>query len=162
MLAGIGPILGEGLAGSFIDPEGQQMDWLYTKGTSRIGDEVMAQVNGDTYQLQSPNPPVAVLLGPQTASSGEAVAVAFQGRPNTRSFGWATAGLTTANNGYPMSDGATIVLTVSVFADRTGKLYGHAISPDDILSDKPDTAEDEVIVTASQWLMEQPGCADSQ
>lgn len=162
MLAGIGPILGEGHVGAFIEPNGQQMDWFYADGASRRGGEIAAQVNGEAYQLQRLNPPVAVLIGPLTASSGEAVVIAFQGRPNTRSFGWITMGLTTANNGYPLSDGATIVLTVATFADRTGQQYGKTIAADDIVSDLPNTVQDEVIVTASQWLMEQPACANSQ
>lgn len=162
MLAGIGPILGEGPVGKFIDPDGQQIDWAYANGESRQGGEVAAHVTGAPYQLQHPNPPVAVLIGPLTASSGEAIVVAFQGRPDTRSFGWITMGLTTANNGFPLSDGATIVLTVATFADRTGHQYGQAIAADEIVSDQPDTAQDEVITTASQWLLEQPACAPSQ
>ncbi|MGV9658891.1 S41 family peptidase [Streptomyces koyangensis] len=58
-------------------------------------------------------PPVAVLTGPRTASAGEAVAIAFRERPDTRTFGDPTSGVPTANAPYPLSDGALVVLTTA-------------------------------------------------
>lgn len=49
--------------------------------------------------LKRPSPRVAVLFDGMTASSGEAVVVAFKQRPDTRSFGMPTCGLSTANVG---------------------------------------------------------------
>lgn len=43
---------------------------------------------------------VAVLTGSRTASSGEVVAIAFRGRPRTRSFGEPTVELSTANRTF--------------------------------------------------------------
>src|SRR5437899_12878929 len=48
----------------------------------------------------------AVLTDESTASVGEAVAVAFIGRSNTRSFGQPTAGVPTGNVVYHLADGA--------------------------------------------------------
>ena len=93
MLAGLGPLLGEGVAGKFIDPEGLTTEWSYRNGQSFIGDEGVTQVNGPAYQLQVKHPPVAVLIAPNTASAGEAMVISFHRRPNTRSFGRSTAGL---------------------------------------------------------------------
>lgn len=76
---------------------------------------------------------VAVLTGPRTASSGEAVAIAFRGRPDTRSFGLPTAGLSTANGTFPLPDGSMLLLTAAVDADRTGRKYRDKVDPDETI-----------------------------
>ncbi|WP_207504482.1 S41 family peptidase [Telluribacter humicola] len=122
MLAGVEPILGEGTLGYFVDPDGNTFAWTkdypnYSKVTF-------------PYTLYKPNPKVAVLTDRLTASSGEAVAIAFRGRPNTRSFGKPTCGLSTANARFPLLNGASLVLTVATMADRTSKEYGKTVEPD--------------------------------
>lgn len=161
MLAGIGPILGEGVAGAFVDPEGLQEAWSYANGQAFIDDEVQAQVDGPVYALRAADPPVAVLTGINTASSGEAVAIAFRGRPLTRSFGHYTNGLTTANQGFPLNDGAWMILTSAVMADRTGQAYGEEVHPDEIVDDVRQFTMlmDEAIPRpAIDWLLAQPAC----
>ena len=161
MLAGLGPILGEGKAGASVDPDGLAWDWSYNNGQALDGDAVVAQVNGPAYQLKVDSPPVAVLTGVNTASSGEAIVVAFRGRPQTRSFGLYTAGLSTGNSSFPLSDGAWIILTTVVFADRTGQTYGDRIYPDEVVDDvrKFALVMDEAIPQpAIDWLMTQPAC----
>src|SRR5207244_11064020 len=123
MLAGIGPILGEGELGAFVgNPNKPDEIWSYNNGRSFLKYEEMAQAD-HPYQLKQPFPPVAVLISPLTASSGEIVVVAFRGRPNTRSFGEPTAGATTANIDSDLSDGARLFVTSAIDADRTGKSY---------------------------------------
>jgi C-terminal processing protease CtpA/Prc len=73
---------------------------------------------------------VAVLTDDATASSGEAIAVAFKGRPNTKSFGKPTCGISTAVRGFSFLDGSVLGLTVAIMADRNKTLYGKAIQPD--------------------------------
>lgn len=81
------------------------------------------------YRLRHDAPKVAVLIDNGTASSGEAVLIAFQRRPDTRTFGNATCGLSTANQEYMLSDGASLFLTEAMMADRTKFLYGAQIMP---------------------------------
>jgi hypothetical protein len=81
------------------------------------------------------------------ASSGEATVIAFRRRPDTRSFGAATRGLSTANKGFDLSDGATLALTTSVMADRTRTKYGDSIPPDEIVTDPR-----QVVQRALEWL----------
>jgi len=89
---------------------------------------------------------VAVLTGPHTASSGEAVTVAFRGRPNTRSFGAGTAGLSSGNSAFPLPDGSEILLMTTIDRDRDGHRYGGVLEPDE-------AAEDAVAeATALTWL----------
>ena len=51
--------------------------------------------------------------------------IAFQRRPDTRSFGAVTCG----------RDGASLFLTVAVMADRTKFQYGGPIAPDEEVAD---------------------------
>jgi hypothetical protein len=154
MLAGIGPILGEGCVGSFVDPDGEKTQWCYEDGVAYEGGEIAAKVNGIAYETTEKGLPVAVLTSNITASAGEAIVVAFRGRPNTQSFGYQTAGLSTGRRLFEMSDGAWILLTVSTYADRTGQLYGGKIAPD-----VKNEIIDEVPVEVQEWLLAQPSCS---
>jgi C-terminal processing protease CtpA/Prc len=167
MIAGIGPVLGEGDLGSFVDADSAQTIWYYSDGAAGVrltnGQEaVNASVSGAAYTLAaSESPPVAVLYGPNTASSGEAVAIAFRGRRLARSFGQPTSGLSTANATYPLSDGAHLVLTVAIDADRTGQLYGAELQPDQPVSwttIEPSSPYDTAAAQAKDWLLTQSAC----
>jgi C-terminal processing protease CtpA/Prc len=98
--------------------------------------------------------PVAVITGFYTMSSGEAVAIAFRGRPNTRSFGEPTAGKSTANQGERLSDGSMLLVTAALMADRNGMLYGIPIQPDERVDARAGTAaeEDHALAAAVNWL----------
>lgn len=158
MLAGIGPVLGEGIAGSYIylDPN-QKPQWSYKDGKAFDETRVVVAVN-KPYILKKTLPPVAILTSELTASSGEAIVVSFKGRSQTRFFGQSTYGVPTANVSYPLSDGAKIVLTVALEADRTSKTYSDKIAPDEEL--KIDwrlfaIEQDPVIIAANNWLKTQ-------
>jgi C-terminal processing protease CtpA/Prc len=99
------------------------------------------------YVLARASPRVAVLTDGLVASSGEAVAISFRARPNARSFGAATCGLSTANQTYRLSDGGMLYLTVAVMADRTRTPYGDSIAPDEMVS-----GDAEVVQRAIAWL----------
>jgi len=132
MIAGLGPVLGEGSAGVFIDPVGNQATWAYQNGASTLGGTTQVGVP-DPYRLRRERPLVAVLSDNGIASSGEAALISFRGRPGARSFGTPTCGLSTSNRGFTLSDGAVLNLTVSVMADRNGTKYGDSIAPDELL-----------------------------
>jgi carboxyl-terminal processing protease len=153
MLAGIGPVLGEGKCGYFMELGGKTSGaWFYKKGKSGIGKQRITRVSRKPYQLSQKNTPVAVLTGKNTASSGEVVTVAFRGRPNTRSFGNPTAGLSTGNQNYRLKDGAQIFLTTTVYTDRTKETYGAKIRPDVEVPEGTPGAPDPVIQAAKDWL----------
>jgi hypothetical protein len=107
MVAGLGPVLGEGVIGYFIDPTGAESAWEYRHGAS-WDDGVVQQLVSAPYRLRRERPRVAVLTDNGTASSGEATAIAFRGRRNARSFGTPTCGLSTAIENYAMSDGGSV------------------------------------------------------
>jgi C-terminal processing protease CtpA/Prc len=158
MLAGIGPILGEGVIGYAIAPDGSTDEFSYVDGQALFNGEVETEILGDAYYLSEPLPSVAVLTGPSTCSSGEAIAIAFRERPDTRSFGKATAGLSTGTKEIELSDGAWLILAINTFADRTGVTYGWKVVPDEIIH-QSSGEEDPTLQAAVEWLQQQPACS---
>src|SRR6476469_2017721 len=141
MIAGLKAFLGGGGLGTFESLTGASPSWVAGQG---VGVEPPSRLAA----LESAW--VAVLTGPKTGSSGEAVTIAFRGRPRTRSFGLPTAGLSTANGTFPLSDGAMILLTTAIEVDRTGRRYGDKIDPDEPQEAAGPRADP--IAAASAWL----------
>ena len=147
MIAGVGPILGEGTVGYFVTPNDVWTTWEYSGGASKAGGATAQSVT-NPYTLRRPDPRVAVLIDGNVASSGEAVAIAFRARPNTRFFGSPTCGLSTAVTSFSI-DGATLGLTVAKMADRTRFVYGDTLLPDEAISNATNQVE-----RAIAWLRE--------
>lgn len=146
MLAGVGPILGDGIAGYFFEPSnGSYLEWEYSTGVAGYSGAPLTQVS-NPYQLIHGQPKVAVLTFTATASAGEAIVVAFRGRPNARSFGTPTCGVPTGNKGYKLSDGAILELTTAFYVDRTHTSYSDSIVPDQGAS------YTESVTRAIEWL----------
>lgn len=148
MLVGVGPVLGGDTVGYFFDSNNTKTAWRYEKGKA-LGDGDIEAETANYYTLKSANPVVAVLTDTLTASSGEAVAVAFKARKHTRSFGAGTCGVSTGRSRFYLSDGSVLLLTTGVFADRRLVRYGHSIAPDESL--KPA----EVVPQAIRWIREE-------
>lgn len=146
MIAGVGPLLGEGPLGYFIGPTGAETLWEYRNGASLSGGFANARVT-TPYRLRRDQPRVAVLSDNGIASSGEATLIAFRQRPNTRSFGDATCGLSTANSTYQLSDGGILTLTTALMADRLKTPFGDSIPPDEVSSDQA-----QAVQRAIAWL----------
>lgn len=166
MQAGIGPLVGDSVltrevldgrvVGSSLYVDGSAIE-VAADGTRQ---EIVRVA--DPYRMRRADAPVAVLIDGATASSAEAVAIIFRPRPRTRFFGQPTAGVSTVNRGAQLPDGANMVITVGVMADRNGRAYGGAIAPDEVVPMPagfwPSSA-DAVTRRATEWLARQPGCA---
>jgi len=150
MLVGVGPILGDGIAGYFIDADQDATPWAYSNGAGTLGGVVTQSAVAAPYTLLHPNPPVALLIDNLTGSAGEATAISFLGRPNTRTFGTATCGVSTGLSSYGLVDGATLVLTTVIDADRLMRKYGGQIIPDETI-----TNPSQVVTSAIAWLQGQ-------
>jgi C-terminal processing protease CtpA/Prc len=128
MLAVVAPLLRpepDGRIGAFVDRAGGSTPWRLLRGVLLMGGRPMARAASESV-----SGPVAVLTDAATASSGEAVVVAFRGAPDVRSYGAPTLGFSTANETLPLPGGAVLNVTTSRFADRTGQVYGGVIAPD--------------------------------
>ena len=158
MLAGIGPVLGEGEPGGFLNYEGKRLRWFYENGRSGL-----READRDYYAKSDMKPvvlagssPVAVLIDGGTASSGEAIAVAFRGRPDTRFFGQPTMGVSNSTFPFKLADGAQLYLVVAVDLDRNGTEYNSGVMPDDAVQNG---VKDPVQAAATNWLSSQNACS---
>lgn len=168
MIAGLGPLLGDGIAGMFVDADDARTYWYHRAGVvgQRVGGTDYPQVSVTTpHVLRRAAPAIAVLYGAATASSGEATAISFIGLPNARSFGTPTWGLTTGNRPFFLPDGAVLNLATTVEGDRTGRLYGGKLVPDEptgaFVTDPRTATIDGAMRAAMTWIEAQPSCTAS-
>ncbi|MEM6298379.1 MAG: S41 family peptidase [Bacteroidota bacterium] len=148
MLAGLSPLLDEGVIGYFIDPDNEQLSWEQNRGViSLMGNTAIAMSHD--IELINPEAKIAVVWGRNTASSGEATLIAFLGSDRVRTFGEPSCGLSTANQAFTLSDGGTMHLTVSTMADRNKTLYGGMVTPDVEVSNS-----EELNQAIIDWVME--------
>lgn len=143
MLPITGSLSGAEVLGYFIMRDKAQTAWGYANGASVYDGDVVYQGNNPIANVPA-SVPIAVLIDNNTSSSGEITLISLLGRDNLRTFGNSTRGQPTANESFQLSDGALLVLTTSLTADRTGYIYEHAIAPD-VKSDDP-------LVEATLWL----------
>jgi carboxyl-terminal processing protease len=153
MMTGIAPLIGDGIVGSLVNLKGEKIfDW-------EIKDSNF--IYGGAQWITLPNEPkfkklpkIAVLTSRWTVSSGEIVATALKGRPNTKFFGEMTGGLTT-NNGWDIIDNEVIInISTGIFADRNGMAYQFNIPVDVEIPFKvtAETEQDECVIAAKKWL----------
>ncbi|UOR06789.1 S41 family peptidase [Hymenobacter aerilatus] len=148
MIEGLKPLLGEGIYAYDISPrrafmkEKPRYNWSGKEQQPRSG-------------AAAPTPQqVAILIDSLTASSGEMVAIALMGRDNARVFGQPSAGYTTANQDFKLSDGAYLLLAAGYRMDRTRKPYLNRITPDVVVEYSPKDTPDKTIEAAQRWLRE--------
>jgi C-terminal processing protease CtpA/Prc len=92
-----------------------------------------------------PPVPVAVLLGPGTASSGEIIAACLHNKPGMRSFGAPTAGALSVNQGFALGNGLELLLTVRNVCTTDGACHTDERLVPDVLTPDPELA-------ATTWL----------
>src|SRR5688572_17456459 len=161
MLAGLGPLLGEGELAASVYPDGRRVPLWHRDGQAGFGDYTQLRVRSP-YSVDA-GVPAAVLLGPATASSAAILAVALRGRAATRSFGAPTRGLSAGNRIFSLADGASLVLTVAATIDTEGRVYAGPIVPDEVVAAagmrrQPETTPDATLAAAVAWLTAGDAC----
>ncbi|MBB4106602.1 S41 family peptidase [Pedobacter zeae] len=148
MLAGLNALVEDGTAGYFVEGKtGKKYPWQNKNGILLGKGQVV-----DTYKSKNRNVKIAILIDSRTASSGEMTAISFLGLPNVKSFGQTSAGYTTANYTFVLSNGTQLQLAKTYVADRTGKGYPKNVEPDVSVEPGIDSGQDKVILSASTWL----------
>jgi C-terminal processing protease CtpA/Prc len=145
MIAGLGPIFGEGIIG-WIVYNNREYEREYRAGAALSLDEPFANV-AVPYTLIQPRPRIAVLTADTTNSAGEAIAVFFKGRPDTRSFGAPTCGHHHLLQDFQVH-GATLTLKTAHNADRLKRTYAGRVLPDELV-----TVPGEAVTRAVAWLL---------
>lgn len=141
MLAGLDPLLGASPFGFFSRGEVRQ-PWQRTPSGIFPVPVQPDPATPPAFGLTHAGAPLAVLIGPGTASSGEMTALALIGRSGVRSFGSASAGFLSGNIVMPLPDGAHLAITEVLVHDRTGKDYSETIQPDVPATDAEQAAKD--------------------
>nr|WP_321232773.1 S41 family peptidase [uncultured Psychroserpens sp.] len=161
MLAGVGPLVGDNPLGGGQKGNGETDGYLYDNGKAIYVDfngnkKLLAEAT-ERIEILSDDIPVAFLIDRGTGSSGEAMAVIFKGRKNTKAFGEKTYGASTSTRGIKLSDSLNIVLAVATFQDRNKNIYLNGVAPDvEIpIGDEMELPEDDPVINeALNWLME--------
>jgi carboxyl-terminal processing protease len=155
MLTGIGPLLGDGVCGYFVT-SGERIPIAYHDGSAFQGRHILCRVSKKGYHTQRDHKSIVVLTGRRTVSAGEIVALAFKGRAQTWLIGEPTAGLTTANATYSLSDKSLLVLSVCQEAGYNGQICEGSIQPDKlIVTGSEASGDDPAKQAAVSWLMRQ-------
>ena len=158
MIAAIGPLLGEGHVG-LSEVRGQPVgQWSYLDGMAMLDSTVLAHTRNPIPTIPPEAAAVAALIGRDTGSSGEAIAVALRGRARTRFFGEATGGATSSPMSITLSDGVQIQFAGGFFVDREGTVYRRGLDPDVAVDGRWWESPDAVLDAAVRWLAVEMQC----
>jgi carboxyl-terminal processing protease len=149
MLAGLAPLLGNGTYGYFVS-DNEKIPFSYLNGVMMQGKHERCTVSNP--YVSTAQKKIVILTSAQTASAGEIVALAFKGLPDVYVYGEPTAGLTTANATYSLSDGYLLVLTVCKEADRSGRICEGKIQPDQLIVTSSTNSKDAAKSSAVMFL----------
>lgn len=159
MLAGLSPLFSSTKLGAFVEPTAR-MEIAMRSGALLVSedgeDQKVISLDGWLPDPVLQSIPVAVLMDGATGSSGEIVPILLAARPRIRTFGQVTYGASTSTEGFPLSDGANLVIVTSGVADAAGAIHLHGLTPDrpvDFVSGA-DSSSDPDVVAAKGWLTE--------
>jgi C-terminal processing protease CtpA/Prc len=150
MLIALTPFYSNGTLGYFI---GAQKDVTWSKSNGQIWYNESSQTNKFLttpifYKLRNNKVKIAVLIGPRTSSSGEAVAISTKCIKTSKLFGAKTAGFSTANRSIKIAEGEYLIITTSVDADCNNVEYWDGISPDFIFK------SEDILPGLRKWFSE--------
>lgn len=107
---------------------------------------------GRNVKYKIDQPKVAVLIGTESASAGELLAITLKSLSNVKVFGQQTAGYTTNRELFALSNGSALFLVTSYYSDVFGKTYQKGLEPE-VYIDGID-ADDEVMNVVRNWILE--------
>lgn len=132
MLIALTPFLEAGDLGYFVSGDTKN-SWSVKEGVIHFGPYAQnSQYDYGVvdYQLKSNRAKIAVLIGDQTSSSGEATAITLKSIKRAAFIGNRTSGYATANQMIPLGEDEYLILTTSLMADHQEKTYPVGIEPD--------------------------------
>lgn len=155
MIAGMAPLLGEGLVATVIDGK-KKIRKLYEVHNGRFYDNQRLVVNLPVFTQDIRNSKVAVLTSKYTAGGAEILSIAMKGKKNTRFFGERTAGQITGTNYVQINKDLVMSISDSQFHDRKGNSYKENVKPDSFITFTPGVEEskDRAITEAISWLID--------
>lgn len=146
-LAGLAPLLGNGRLFSFENRNGVRTDVDIVGGNVTWAGKRMVSLKPES-DVGNWSPNVAVVVGPNTASSGELIAIALRSWKKTTVIGEKTAGMTSANEVVILENGGGFALTTSRVLDHQFNLLTDGLTPDIGV----DSGNESIVLTATKWL----------
>ncbi len=156
MIAGMSPFLEDGFIGGALDAN-DSLVRRYEIINGNFYDTERLVYEAKERILNCTTDPIVVLTSKYTASSGEVLAVAFKGRPNTVFIGEQTSGYTSGNGYQVITDELALIISQNYIADRTLKKYTQRVDVDiDIpFIEHSNPSEDKQLLRAMDWLLKQ-------
>ena len=154
MLAGLSPLFSGAELVKMTYRDGSAHSVLMESSSLKFKDQSYTSLERVPSKINTEDLKVAVLTSPDTASAGELVAIALKSLKKSRLFGQKTAGMTTNNEKFDLSDGSALFLATSYYTDIQGNVYESGITPDVILEKEENTREDAVLQEALDWVLE--------
>jgi carboxyl-terminal processing protease len=145
-LAGLSALLGEGILGYDIYPNGHQKAWYVFKWDSIAGKIDSIELLDTVHRIPR-KMPIVVITGEETGSAGEALVLSFRKNPSVKIMGTPTAGFATGNTLIFMSDSGALNITSSFLADREGEYFDGPVPPDLVVEDPV-----RLFSEAYQWI----------
>jgi carboxyl-terminal processing protease len=158
MLSGLGPLFDRDTLGYGVDRNNHRVDTVTIQNGIPVyhGKQM---VNIKTICSLSRPIPMAILIGPATASSGEIIAALFSQQKNSRSFGEKTSGFLNATEGFLfMEQRGYLLLSVNWLADASRRVYKEEyVTPAVYVKSEDnydDLLQDPTVIAALKWLTE--------
>ena len=151
------PLFSDTNQGRWVDRDGKSTPFV---SRASLETDAQSQAGGRSNPLApfGAGGPLAVVVGPRTASAGEMLLVALLGEARVQTFGHTSYGLSTVNDTYMLSDGTLLMLTEMRYALGDGPVYRGGIP-----AMHPAPAGEPVAVSveaAAQWAaVHSPLCA---
>jgi carboxyl-terminal processing protease len=156
MILGVEQLLPEGRVGSFHSKTKE--NWILKNNSIYIGKTLITSIKPQCT-VDAQNLPMVILTSSATGSSGEFLIMALKSHNKTILLGNETAGYVTIIRGVPIGNGVAYMnLSVGYGADKKGKIYREAITPEIIVNSPDkfnDIDNDEKVKTAVSWLLKQ-------
>lgn len=157
MLSGLGPVFHKEVIGYGVDKDGNLLHEIKLTDGVVIGENGEKMVNIQNSCMTNPEMPIAVLIGPSTASSGEILAYLLQSQPNIRAFGEPSLGFCNATQGFFfMEQKGYLLLTVQMIADANQSInIDMKVIPDVYIKSDDNyenLLEDVTVIPAIDWI----------
>ncbi len=156
MASGVSLLLGENYIGGGVNTELKQLNKFTIKKSNLWINKSRMTTVIPKKKINLSKLPVAILIGPNTRSSGSILAISFKGRKNTILIGDSTAnGYTTGNDYFSFGSNFFLNLSTSFSIDRNNTVYKYSVPPDILLRGEDDFTNienDKKVKVAMKWL----------
>ena len=156
MISGMGELLQTfDLGGTTIDNINYDDKWTLKEGNFYFGKNSLSNIPEIECHISTDNIPIVVLIGRYTASSGEVVASSLKGQNNIKLIGEQTAGYTTTNSWFSISNNISLNPSVSFYMSEDKTIHKDGVYPDiDIIENLnvEDLLSGKVMNEAIKWI----------